>query len=43
MSDCVLRDGSVSTFRVLNVVHVSMLGHPMISWRKLRTMGYTEF
>jgi hypothetical protein len=41
--ECVLRDGSVSSFRVCDVLHVPKLGHPLISWRKLRTKGYTEF
>jgi len=39
----VLRDGSVSSFRVLNVLHVSDLAHALISWRKLREKGYIEF
>jgi len=41
--ECVLRDGSVSSFRVCDVLHVPMLGHSLISWRKLRTEGYSEF
>jgi len=41
--ECVLRDGSVSSFRVCDVLHVPKLGHPLISWRKLRTKGYIEF
>ena len=41
--ECVLRDGSVSSFRVCDVLHVPKLGHPLILWRKLRTKGYTEF
>jgi len=41
--ECVLRDGTVSSFRVCDVLHVPKLGHPPISWRKLRTKGYTEF
>jgi len=41
--ECVLRDGSVSSFRVCDGLHVPKLGHPLISWRKLRTEGYTEF
>jgi len=41
--ECVRRDGSVSSFRVCDVLHVPKLGHPLISWRKLRTKGYTEF
>jgi len=41
--DCVLRDGSVSSFRVFDVSHVPMLGHPLISRRKSRTNGYPEF
>jgi len=40
--DCVLRDGSVSSFRVLNVFHLPTLAHPLISWWKLREKGYTE-
>jgi hypothetical protein len=40
--ECVLRDGSVSSFRVCDVLHIPKLGHPLISWRKLRTKGYTE-
>jgi len=39
----VLRDGSVSSFRVCDVLHIPKLGHPLISWRKLRTKRYTEF
>jgi len=41
--DCVLRDGSVSSFCVRGVLHVPDLAHPLISWRKLREKGYTEF
>jgi hypothetical protein len=41
--ECVLRDGSVSSFRVCDVLYVPKLGHPLISWRKLRTKGYIEF
>jgi len=41
--ECVLRDGSVSSFRVCDILHVPKLGHSLISWRKLRTKGYTEF
>jgi len=41
--ECVLRDGSVSSFRVCDVLHVSKSGQPLISWRKLRTKGYSEF
>jgi len=41
--DCVLRDGSVSSFCVLGVLHVPDLAHPLISWRKLREKGYPEF
>jgi len=41
--DCVLRDGLVSSFCVLNVLHVPDVAHPLISWRKLREKGYTEF
>jgi len=41
--DCVLRDGSISSFCVQGVLHVSDLAHPLISWRKLREKGYTEF
>jgi len=41
--DCVLSDGSVSSFRILNVLHVPDLAHPLILWRKLREKGYTEF
>jgi len=41
--DCVLRDGSVSPFCVWGVLHVPGLAHPLISWRKLREKGYTEF
>jgi len=33
--DCVLRDGSVSSFCVRGVLHVPDLAHPLISWRKL--------
>jgi len=41
--DCVLRYGSVSSFCVRGVLHVPDLAHPLISWRKLREKGYTEF
>jgi len=41
--DCVLRDGSVSSFCVRDVLHVPDLAHPLISWRKLWEKGYTEF
>jgi len=41
--DCVLRDGSVSSFCVRGVLHIPHLAHPLISWRKLRENGYTEF
>jgi hypothetical protein len=41
--ECVFRDGLVSSFCVCDVLHVPKLGHPRISWRKLRTTGYTEF
>jgi len=41
--NCVLRDGSVSSFYVRGVLHVPDLAHPLISWRKLREKGYTEF
>jgi len=41
--DCVLRDGLVSCFCVRGVLHVPDLAHPLISWRKLREKGYTEF
>jgi len=43
MMDCVLRDGSVSSFCVRGILHVPDLAHPLISWRKLREKGYTEF
>jgi len=33
--ECVLKNGSVSSFRVWDVLHVPKLGHPLISWRKL--------
>jgi len=33
--DCVLRDGSVSSFCVRGVLHVPDLAHPLVSWRKL--------
>jgi len=41
--DCVLRDGSVSSFCVRGVLQVPDLAHPLISWRKLRVKGYIEF
>jgi len=41
--ECVPRDGSVSSFRICAVLLVSKVGHPLISWRKLRTKGYSEF
>jgi len=41
--DCVLRDGSVSSFSVRGVLHVPGLAHPFISWRKFWETGYTEF
>jgi len=40
---CVLRNGSVITLRVLNVLHVPDLAHPLISWTKLWEQGYWEF
>jgi len=33
--ECVLRNGSVSSFCVCDVLHVPKLGHPLISWRKV--------
>lgn len=41
--ECVLRDGSVSSFRILDVFHVSRLGYPFISWSELKTKLCTEF
>jgi len=41
--ECFLRDGLVSFFCVYGVLHVPKLRHPRISWRKLRTKGYSEF
>ena len=41
--ECVRNDGSVSSFCILDVLHVPMMGQPVISWRKLRTKEYTEF
>jgi hypothetical protein len=41
--DCVLRDESVSSFLVCDVLHVPKLGNPIIFWRNLRTKGYSEF
>jgi len=41
--DCVLRDGLASSFCVRGILHVPDLAHPLISWRKLREKGYTEF
>jgi transposase InsO family protein len=41
--ECVLRDGLVSSFRVCDVLHIPKLGYPPISWRKLRSKGYSEF
>jgi len=41
--ECVLRDRSVSSVCVCDVLHVPKLWHPLISWRKVRTKGYTEF
>jgi len=35
--ECVLRDGSVSSVHVCDVLHVSELRHRLISWRTLRT------
>jgi len=43
LMDCDLRDGLVSFFCVRSVLHVPGLAHPLISWRKLREKGYTEF
>src|SRR5690606_5326410 len=40
--DTVLRDGSVSSFRV-HVLFVPDLPHPLISWRKLAKSGYSLF
>jgi hypothetical protein len=39
----VFLDGLFSSFRVCDILHVSRLGHPLISWRKLQTKGYSEF
>jgi len=33
--ESVFRDGSVSSFRVCDILHVPELGHPLISWRKV--------
>jgi hypothetical protein len=41
--ECVLWDGSVSSFCVCDVLRIAKLGHPLISWRKLRTKGCSEF
>jgi len=41
--ECVLRDGSVSSFRLCDVLYDFKLGHPLILWRKSGTKGYTEF
>ncbi len=40
--DTVLRDGTVSSFRVF-VLYVPDLPHPLISWRKLAATGYSMF
>jgi len=40
--ECVLKDGLVSSFRVCKVLHNHQLGHPLMSWRKSRTKGYSE-
>jgi len=34
--DRILRDGLVSFFRVLNVLEIPDMAHPLISWRKLQ-------
>jgi hypothetical protein len=41
--ECVLTNRLVSSFHVCTVLHVPRLGHTVISWRKLRTNGYSEF
>jgi len=41
--DCILKDGSVSSCCVGGVLHDPDLAHLLISWRKLREKGYTEF
>ena len=41
--ECVVRDGSGSSFRVCNVSHVAKIGHHLISWGKLSTKGHSEF
>jgi len=41
--ECIFMDGSVSSFCVCGVLHGPELEHPLISWRKSRTKGYSEF
>ena len=43
LMDCVLRDGSVFSFCIRGVLQFPGLAHLLISWRKLREKGYTEF
>jgi len=41
--ECIPRDGLVFSICVCDVLHVPELGYSLISWRKLRTKGYSEF
>ena len=34
--DCVLKDGSVSSFQIYNVLYVPDLVRPLFSWRKIK-------
>jgi len=38
--DCVLKDGSVSSFRVRDVLFVPELERPLLSWKKIQGLGY---
>jgi hypothetical protein len=38
--DCVLKDGSVSSFRIHDVLFVPQLDRPLVSWRVLAKKGY---
>ena len=39
--DCALRDGSVSSVRLNDILFVLKLDRPLISWSKLSKLGYT--
>lgn len=41
MMDCVLSDGTISSFKVSNVLFVPELERPLLSWRKIMEKGYS--